>query len=247
MTGHIEITDQDGIRIVAMRRPEKKNALTQAMYLAMAEAIATASEDAAVRCVLIAGESGSFSAGNDLEDFLKAVETGAGAGAALIFLHALTRCDKPLVAAVDGIAVGIGTTMLFHCDHVVASPTSVFSTPFTQLGLVPEGGSSLLAPRALGAKRAFELLVMGRPIDADTALACGLISAIAENAETAAMNAAREIAALPGEAVKLSRQLLRGAPDEVVKRIDEEAALFARRMGSAEALAAFKAFLSRKK
>lgn len=247
MTGHIATTDQGDIRIVAMRRPEKKNALTQAMYLSMAEVIATASNDSTIRCILVVGEPGSFSAGNDLEDFLQAVETGAGARAALTFLHALARCDKPLVAAVDGIAVGIGTTMLFHCDHVVASPASRFSTPFTQLGLVPEGGSSLLAPRALGMKRAFDLLVMGRPIDADTALACGLISAIAENADTAAMSTAREIAGLPPEAVKLSRQLLRGSPDEIVKRIDEEAVLFAKRMGSAEALAAFKAFLSRKK
>src|SRR5688500_12428464 len=150
MTEHVTVQDRDGIRHIAMRRADKKNALTQAMYLAMSDALHGAHNDATVRCIVIAGAPGAFSAGNDLEDFLKAVESGAGISAAVTFLHALARCNKPLVAAVDGLAVGIGTTMLLHCDHVVASPASRFSTPFTQLGLVPEGGSSWLAPLLLG-------------------------------------------------------------------------------------------------
>lgn len=246
MTEHVTIHDRDGIRLLAMRRSEKKNALTQAMYLAMAEALHGAHDDPTMRCVVIAGVPGAFSAGNDLEDFLKAVESGTGIAAAITFLHALARCDKPLVAAVDGLAVGIGTTMLFHCDHVVASPASRFSTPFTQLGLVPEGGSSLLAPRLLGHQRAFSLLVMGRPMDAAAAQAAGLVNAIADDVEAEAMKAAREIASLPPEAVRLSRYLLRSR-EEAVARIDEEAAIFAERLRSPEAVAAFKAFLSRRK
>jgi enoyl-CoA hydratase/carnithine racemase len=246
MTEHIAIDDQDGIRIIAMRRAEKKNALTQAMYLAMAEALDSAQADGNTHCVMFKGVEGAFSAGNDLEDFLKAVESGAGISAAITFLHALARCDKPLVAAVDGLAVGIGATMLFHCDHVVASPDSRFSTPFTQLGLVPEGGSSWLAPRLLGHQRAFSLLVMGRPMDAEAAHDAGLVNTVANDVEGEAMKAAREIANLPPEAVKLSRNLLRPR-EETIKRIDEEATIFAQRLRSPEAVAAFKAFLSRKR
>lgn len=246
MTDHIAVADRDGVRVVAMCRADKKNALTQAMYRAMAEALDGAHRNAAIRCIVLAGVPGAFSAGNDLEDFLKAVESGAGVSAAIAFLHALARCDKPLVAAVDGLAVGIGTTLLFHCDHVVASPASRFSTPFTQLGLVPEGGSSLLAPRLIGHQRAFALLVMGRPMDAAAAHEAGLVNTISDDAEAEAMKAAREIASLPPEAVRLSRNLLRSR-EETIARIDEEAVLFAARLRSPEALAAFKAFLSRKK
>lgn len=246
MTEHVTIRDRDGIRLISMRRTEKKNALTQGMYRLMTEALHGAHNDPAMLCVVIAGGPGAFSAGNDLEDFLKAVESGAGISAAIAFLHALARCNKPLVAAVDGLAVGIGTTMLLHCDHVVASPASRFSTPFTQLGLVPEGGSSLLAPLLLGHQRAFSLLVMGRPMDATAAHQAGLVNTIADDVEAEAMKAAREIAALPPEAVRLSRNLLRSREDAVA-RIDEEAAIFAERMRSPEAVAAFKAFLSRRK
>jgi enoyl-CoA hydratase/carnithine racemase len=242
---HVAVLDADNVRTVAMRRPDKKNALTQDMYRAMTAALNSASGDDAVRCVLITGVPGAFSAGNDIGDFLNAAS--AGANAAIAFLHALTQCDKPIVASVGGLAVGIGTTMLFHCDHVVATPQAHFSTPFTQLGLVPEGGSSLLGPRQIGYHRAFSLLVMGRPLDAKAALDCGLVNTIAEDADAEGLKAAREIAALPPEAVKLSRELLRRPVAEIVTRIDDEAALFAERMRSPEANAAFKAFLSRKK
>lgn len=249
MTGHVSehiaIADADHVRTVAMRRPDKKNALTQDMYRAMTTALEGASGNDAVRCILITGVPGAFSAGNDIGDFLGA--SGSGPNAAITFLHALARCQTPIVASVAGLAVGIGTTMLFHCDHVVATPLSHFSTPFTQLGLVPEGGSSLLAPRQIGYHRAFALLVMGRPLDAKGALDCGLVNTIAEDADAEALNAAREIATLPPEAVKLSRELLRRPVEETVKRIDEEAALFAGRMRSPEAINAFKAFLSRRK
>ena len=247
MTEHIAITDHDGIRTIAMRRPDKKNALTQQMYLAMSDALEGASADATTRCILIAGVAGAFSAGNDLEDFLKAVESGAGISAAVRFLHALSRCEKPLVAAVDGLAVGIGTTLLFHCDHVVATPTARFLTPFTKLGLVPEGGSSVLAPRLLGHQRAFSLLVMGRPMDAAAAHAAGLVNTIADDVEAEALKAAREIAALPPEAVAISRRLLRLPPEQVAERFALEGKHFGEQMRSPEALNAFKGFLERKR
>jgi enoyl-CoA hydratase/carnithine racemase len=247
MTDHVTIADQAGLRCIAMRRFEKKNAMTQPMYASMAAALDSASADDAIRSVVICGIPGAFCAGNDLQDFLSEVESGAGIAAAMSFLRALARCDKPLVAAVDGLAVGVGTTMLFHCDHVVASPAARFSTPFTQLGVVPEAASSLLAPRLMGHQRAFSLLVLGRPMDAATALACGLVSTVADDVAAASTAVAREISGLPAEAVKLSRRLLRGEPEDIIKRMNDEAALFAQLMRSPEALAAFNAFLSRKK
>jgi enoyl-CoA hydratase/carnithine racemase len=165
------------------------------------------------------------------------------------FLHALARSERPLVAAVQGLAVGVGTTMLLHCDHVVAGSDARFSTPFVNLGLVPEAASSLLAPRLMGHRRAFELLVMGRPLDAAAALNCGLVNAVVppSDVEAEALKAAHHIAALPAEAVATSRRLMRGSPDEVVAHIDEEVRLFKERLQSAEAQAAFKAFLNRKR
>jgi enoyl-CoA hydratase/carnithine racemase len=246
MTDHIAIDDRQGLRWIAMRRPEKKNALTQLMYGSMAAALVSAGADSAIRCVVICGSPGAFCVGHDLQDFLGAVESGTGIGAAISFLHALARCEKPLIAAVDGLAVGVGTTMLFHCDHVVASPVARFSTPFTKLGLVPEGASSLLAPRLMGHQRAFSMLVLGRPIDAATALACGLVGTIADDVIAAATSVAHEISALPEESVKISRRLLRSEPETIVKRMNDEAMLFEQRMRSPEAVAAFNTFLSRK-
>ena len=249
MTDHVIVTDDEAVRVVRMNRPEKKNALTAAMYDAMAEAIETTA-GSAVRAVLILGVPGAFSAGNDLQDFLKAAMGGEGLGNSVIrFLYALARAERPLVAGVQGVAVGIGTTMCLHCDHVVAAADARFTTPFVSLGLVPEAASSLLAPRLMGQRRAFSLLVMGQPLDGWEAKACGLVNAVvaAEEVEAEAMKAARAIAALPAEAVAASRKLMKGAPDEIVARIDEEAAEFRRRLKSPEARKAFEAFLARKK
>ena len=249
MTDNVIVTDEDAVRIVRMNRPEKKNALTAAMYDAMAEAIETAN-GSTIRAILILGVPGAFSAGNDLQDFLKAAMGGEGLGNSVIrFLYALARAERPLVAGVQGVAVGIGTTMCLHCDHVVAAADARFSTPFVSLGLVPEAASSLLAPRLMGQRRAFSLLVMGQPLDGGEAKACGLVNAVvaAEEVEAEAMKAARAIAGLPAEAVAASRKLMKGAPDEIVARIDEEAAEFRRRLKSPEARKAFEAFLARKK
>ena len=165
MPGHLIVTDQDATRVITLRRPEKKNAITQAMYRDMSEAIDTAQDNPAIRCIILSGGPGVFTAGNDLEDFLKDGTSNTDApraSNAVKFLYSLAHNAKPIIAAVDGIAIGIGTTLLFHCDYVVASTTATFSTPFIHLGLVPEGASSLLAPRTMGHQRAFAMLVMGR-------------------------------------------------------------------------------------
>jgi len=250
MSDLVIVTDDGPVRTVRMNRPEKKNALTMAMYDAMAEAIENAAQNPALRCLLIAGAPAAFCAGNDIGDFIK-MATGEGAlGAPILrFLYALARCGLPLVAAVQGNAVDVGTTMLLHCDHVVAADNARFATPFVGLGLVPEAASSLLAPRLMGQARAFSLLVMGRPLTADNAKAAGLINTVvaADAVEAEAMKAAREIAALPPQGVLASRRLMRGNPEEIVVRIDAEAELFKTRLQSAEARAAFEAFLTRKK
>ena len=252
MTGHLIVTDEDATRVITLRRPQKKNALTQDMYLAMSEAINSAQDNAAIRCIIITGGSGVFTAGNDLEDFLKD-GTASGdqprASNAITFLHALANNAKPIIAAVDGIAIGVGTTMLFHCDYVLAGPTATFSTPFIHLGLVPEGASSLLMPLTMGHQRAFATLVMGRTMNATEAREAGFVNTIVApgHTEAEARKVAREICALPAEAVAISRKLLKLPPEQLIQRINQESALFGERMRSEEAVNAFKAFFARKR
>jgi enoyl-CoA hydratase/carnithine racemase len=250
MTDQVIVKDEGAVRTIRMNRPEKKNALTGVMYDAMAEAIETAGGNADVGSILIMGVPGAFSAGNDLGDFMKAAMGGEGLGNAVLrFLYALARAEKPLVAAVQGVAVGIGTTMMLHCDYAVAANDARFQTPFVALGLVPEAGSSLIAPRVMGHRRAFELLVMGKAFNGEEAKAVGLVNqvAAADQVEAEAMKAAQAIAALPMEGVAISRRLMKGTPDDIVKRIDDEAAQFKLRLTSPEARKAFEAFFARKK
>ncbi|NVN88267.1 MAG: crotonase/enoyl-CoA hydratase family protein [Rhodopseudomonas sp.] len=252
MSGHLTVTDDEATRVITLRRPEKKNALTQEMYRTLSEAIDSAQDNAAIRCLMITGSAGVFTSGNDLDDFLKAGLDASGAprvSNATNFLYALARNGKPLIAAVDGLAIGIGTTLLFHCDHVLASTSATFSTPFIQLGLVPEGASSLLAPRAMGHHRAFSMLVMGRKLSAEQAREAGFVNDVVapDQLEAAARKAAQEICALPAEAVAISRKLLRPPAEDLTTRIDQETKLFSERMKSSEAIAAFTRFFSRKK
>jgi enoyl-CoA hydratase/carnithine racemase len=252
MTGHVTITDEDAVGVITLRRPDKKNALTQDMYRDMSAAIDSAQTDASIRCLLISGGPGVFTAGNDLEDFLKDGTSKTDVphpSNAVKFLYSLAHNAKPVVAAVGGVAIGIGTTMLFHCDHVIASTTATFATPFIHLGLVPEGASSLLAPRAMGHQRAFSMLVMGRTLNAEDARAAGFVNAVVapDHLEAEARKVAREICALPAEAVAISRKLMKLAPEDLTRRIDQESHLFGERMRSAEAIAAFKAFFARKR
>ena len=245
----ILVTDDGPVRTIRMNRPEKKNALTLAMYDAMAAAIEEAQANDAIRCLLIAGQPGAFCAGNDLNDFVAMAQAGGLGAPILRFLHALARNEKPVVAAVSGVAVGIGTTMLMHCDHVVAADDARLSTPFVSLGLVPEAGSSLIAPRLMGHARAFALLAMGKPLAAEEAKQAGIVNTVVAvtEFEQAALAAARTIAALPAEGVRTTRRLMRGAAEEIIARIDEEAAAFKARLKSPEAQAAFAAFLNRKR
>jgi enoyl-CoA hydratase/carnithine racemase len=245
----IIVTDAGAIRTIRMNRPEKKNALTLAMYDAMAEAIESAAARDDVACLLIAGHASGFCAGNDIVDFVDMTNTGALGAPILRFLHALNRSEKPVIAAVAGRAVGVGTTMLMHCDHVVAAEDALLSTPFVALGLVPEAGSSLIAPRLMGHARAFELLVMGRALSAAAAKDAGLVNTVvpAAELEAAALAAAHEIARLPPQSVAASRRLMRGTVAQIDGHIDAEAEAFRVRLASPEAKAAFAAFLNRKK
>jgi enoyl-CoA hydratase/carnithine racemase len=247
MSNHIESTKHDGVLTLRMNRPDKKNALTADMYAAMADAMVSADSDSAVGAILFLGLPGVFSAGNDLKDFAAFAARGNLGQEVLSFLRALAISEKPLLAAVDGLAVGVGTTLLMHCDYVLVSERAKLSTPFVNLALVPEAASSLLAPRIMGHGKAFELLVMGRAFNAEQAVASGLANAIVgiEAIEAAALAAAVDLAAKPREAVKLSRRLMKGSPDEILQRIDEEAVLFAERLRSKEAQKAFQAFLNK--
>jgi enoyl-CoA hydratase/carnithine racemase len=244
----ILVTDDGPIRTVRMNRPEKKNALTLAMYEAMVAALSEQRDG--LRCIVIAGNQSGFTAGNDIGEFLAAGQQGPALDRPTVrFLHVLARCETPLVAAVNGNAVGVGTTMLLHCDHVVAASDARLSTPFVALGLLPEAASSLLAPRRMGHARAFELLVMGHPLTAEQAKAAGIVNTVVapDQLEATALAAAREIAALPPEGVKIARRLMRGPIEETIKRIDEEVEIFGQRLASPEAKAAFMAFLARKR
>jgi enoyl-CoA hydratase/carnithine racemase len=249
MPESIAVSDNAGIRTIRMNRPEKKNALTQPMYAAMTGALAEAQDDDTIRCVMLAGVPGAFCAGADIGEFLESAQTGALRPATVAFLKAIAHNQKPLVAAVGGLAVGIGVTLLFHCDHVVASADATFTTPFLKLALIPEAASSLLAPMRMGHARAFSMLVMGRPLSAADAKDAGIVNTIVERAavDDAALKAAGEIAALPAGAVAVSRALLRGRLDDVDRQIDTELDQFRERLQSDEARAAFAAFLSRKK
>ena len=248
MSDPVIVIDDGPVRILRLNRPEKKNALTDVMYDLMSDALESAAANAALRCVVIAGSPAAFTAGADLNDFLRAAHGEGLRSQAVRFLHCLANAGKPLVAAVEGVAVGVGTTLLLHCDYAVAGDSARFQTPFVHLGLVPEAASSLLMPRLMGPRRAFELLVMGRPFGATDAKAAGLVNEVvpAGDAEAAALTAARHIATLPAEAVALSRRLIRGDAAEIAGRIDEEAAMFRERLKSEEARAAFEAFFSRK-
>jgi enoyl-CoA hydratase/carnithine racemase len=248
MANEILVARDGAVLTLTIDRPAKKNALTGPMYAELALAIADAGGDDSVGAILIQGQPGAFSAGNDISEFMAFAASGNLGQEVLAFLQALSVSEKPLVAAVDGVAVGVGVTLLMHCDYVVASDRSTFQTPFVNLGLVPEAGSTLLAPRLMGQVRAFELLAMGRKFDAARAREAGLVNEItpAEAVSPTALAAAAEIAARPREAMAIARRLIRGEPDAVLARIDAEAELFGQRLRSAEARAAFTAFMSRK-
>jgi enoyl-CoA hydratase/carnithine racemase len=246
MTQHVRVTTADRVTTIRLDRPDKKNAITGEMYAALSAALDAAAADPAVRAVVLAGARDCFTAGNDLGDFVRAAQ-GGDTASGLRFLHTLAGFDKPLIAAVAGVAIGIGTTMLLHCDLVYAAPTARFRTPFVDLALVPEAGSSILLPALVGARRAAQLLLLGEQLDAPTALAWGLINAVVDDPDAAAATAAGKLAALPPGALRATKALTRRASREAVSetmRVELEA--FAERLRSPEAMEAFQAFLGRR-
>jgi enoyl-CoA hydratase/carnithine racemase len=249
MADTVIVTDEGAVRTIRFNRPDKKNALTQPMYAAITGALREAQATAAIRAVIFTGGPDVFSAGADIGEFLESAQGGGLRPHTLEFLKALAHNEKPLVAAVGGLAVGIGVTMLFHCDYVVAATGATFTTPFLKLALIPEAASSLLAPMRMGYARAFSMLVMGRPLSTEQAKEAGIVNEVVDAArvETTALQAAREIAALPAGAVAVSRRLMRGYLDAVTRQIDTEVMHFKDRLTSEEARAAFSAFLARKK
>ena len=249
VTDHILVERQGAIQIIRMNRPDKKNALTRAMYATMSKALAEGDADPAVRVHVFLGVSGAFSSGNDLADFLVIATGGEGGNEVWDFLMALAKTEKPMVSGVDGIAVGIGTTLNLHCDLTFATPRTMFRTPFVDLGLVPEAGSSLLAPLILGRQGAFALLGLGEGFSAERAKAAGLIYEVVDEdaLESAVLTAAGAIAAKPPEALKIARDLMRAPRDELLARIKVESEHFFERLKSEEARAALTAFMTRKK
>jgi len=249
MSEHIVVERRGQVAVVRMNRPDKKNALTRAMYAAMAEALASADADVSVRAKVILGTPGAFSAGNDLGDFLAVAQGGDGGTEVFDFLMALATGRKPLISGVDGVAVGIGTTINLHCDLTFATPRTAFHTPFVDLGLVPEAGSSLLAPAVIGRQQAFALLGLGEPFSAERAAAAGLIYEVVpeDRLEAEVFAAAEAVCAKPPEALRIARDLMLGDRDALVARIREEGAQFRARLKSDEARNAFMAFMARKK
>ena len=239
----------NGVATIEIARPEKKNALTGAMYAAMAEALVAAKEDAAVRAVLITGQPGIFTSGNDIEDFMQR-PPGSDESPAIVFMKALMGCDKPVVAAVTGAAIGIGTTMLLHCDFVFVSDEARLAMPFVGLGLVPEYASSLLVTQRVGHAKATELLLLGEPFNGQSAVEMGIANAVLPAAEV--VNHARRMAerfnALPPGAVRESKALMRRGQKALVQEtIEVEAGIFGQRLRSPEAMEAFQAFFQKRK
>ena len=245
---HISVTTVDRITTLRFARAEKKHAITLQMYGDLRRALEAAGADAGVRAVIIAGTADCFTAGNDIGDFMRAGQGGGGdMMAPLEFLRALAGFEKPVIAAVNGVAIGIGTTLLLHCDLVYAGPTARFKTPFVDLGLVPEAASSVLLPRLVGERRAAELLLLGAQIDAPTALAWGLVTAVADDADAAALVAATQLAAKAPAALRQSKALMRRADrDQVLETMRIEGEAFAARLRSPETMEALQAFMMKR-
>jgi enoyl-CoA hydratase/carnithine racemase len=249
MSDHIVTTFKDGILQIRINRPEKKNALTQEMYSGIAAALSQADENPEVRVVTLTGTGDSFTSGNDVADFLTRDASSSDQRPVGGFLATIAAAKKPLLAGVNGMAIGVGVTMLLHCDLVYAAEGATFQMPFTNLGVVPEAASSQLLPQMVGYHRAAELMLLGERIDARRALEIGLINGVSPAPELGAMLAARAaaIAAKPASSILATKALLRRAPEATLVRMSIENAEFARLLQSPEARAIMQAFLDRRK
>ncbi|MGA9565087.1 MAG: enoyl-CoA hydratase [Candidatus Korobacteraceae bacterium] len=248
--GHIQTELKDNVLRITIDRPEKKNALTSAMYDALAEAVEQGEVNPEVRVMLLHGNGDSFTAGNDLQDFVANPWKGHAVPPALRFIAAIAGAKKPLVAAIHGSAVGIGVTILLHCDLVYAADNAKLVMPFVNLGIVPEAGSTALLPALIGHQRASELLLLGTPMSAQRAYELGLVNAVVppDTLLAAALNTAHTLAEKPAAAVRATKALLKkaGATD-LERAIREEVQVIAERLDSPETREALTAFLQKRK
>ncbi len=248
MNEDVLVTRQDTILSIRLNRPDKKNALSAPMYAAIADAIGAGDTEPDIRAILFTAEGDIFSAGNDLADFAAAVADTSDEALHHVerFLRALVMAEKPLIAAVAGDGVGVGATMLLHCDIVVIAEDAKLITPFTRLGLTPEAGSSLLLPARIGQARAFAMLALGQPLKGQDAARFGLVTEAVPRAdvELRARQFAESCCALPPEAMLITKRLMRDRKD-ILERIEKEGVHFRERLRSPEAQAAFSAFFKR--
>ena len=248
MDEHVIVNVAGPLMSLTMNRPEKKNALTNAMYGALADGLQRAQDDPAIRCILIRSEGDAFTAGNDLSDFAR---ISAGSGPAerhvMRFLHGLAMADKPIVAAVQGLAVGVGTTMLLHCDVVCVTEQAQLITPFVNLALVPEAASSHLLQARIGYARAFSMIALGEPVDGKTAVEWGLARYLVSptGLRAKALALAHTLADKPIGALRATKRLMRDG-EQYVARMDRESEVFAERLKSPEAAEAFRAFAEKR-
>jgi enoyl-CoA hydratase/carnithine racemase len=247
MTEHITTTQAEGVLTLRMNRPDKRNALTLAMYTALADALTAAQTNDEVRAVLITGAGGTFTAGNDLADFMQNPPTGTDSPV-FAFLQAISTAAKPLVAAVEGHAVGVGTTMLLHCDLVYATPGARFKLPFVDLGLVPEAASTLLLPELMGHQAAARLLLLGETLNAPTAALYGLVSEVLEgDIKAAALEKAQALAAKPPHVLRLTKRLMKQHQAEAVQAaMLTEGQHFIELLRSPETMQAIQAFFNQR-
>ncbi len=234
--------NQPGVVHLVISRANKKNALTRDMYRALADGVSQAAADTSVNAIVISGEGGVFTAGNDLEDFrARATDASPKPSAGLAFIETLMECDTPVIAAVEGLAIGIGTTLLLHCDSVIAGRSARFKTAFVDLGLVPEAGSTVTMPLHLGSRRAADLLLMGDTLNGEEARECGLVSRVVDDGQAVeeALAQARRLVAKPREALRASKRLIKAPWREAVSEaLERERVVFAERLRSDDCHAA---------
>jgi enoyl-CoA hydratase/carnithine racemase len=246
---HVLVETKDGLCTITFNRPEKKNAFTVAMYTQCVEAVKAAHADPKVRCILFTGNGPAFTSGNDLFDFMNSPPTGEDSPV-FQFLLSVVDAEKPIVSAINGLAIGIGVTFNLHVDLAIASDQAKFTMPFVSLGLVPEGGSSYLLPRMAGNAKATEALLLAEPFDAQTAQDIGLVARVVPHAELMpyALAKCRRFIELPAAALRESKKLMRSHNKEAIKKaLYDEAMVFAMRLGSPEAAEAFASFFEKRK
>ena len=247
---HIESERNGAVLSIVINRPEKKNALTGDMYTALADLLADAEADAGVRVIVLYGNGDAFTAGNDLEDFLRKPWKGQELPPAVRFIRAMAHATKPVVAGVHGLAVGVGTTILLHCDLVYASDDARFMMPFINLGIVPEAASTVLLPTFIGHQRAAELFLLTSPLTAQRAYEMGLVNAVVgrDLLRSTARNAAQQLAEKPAGAVRACKALMtRTFQKEVQRALEEEVKVISERLDSPETGEALRAFLEKRK